>query len=122
MVGLYWRGIIHDLSKFSASEFVAYANNFFNHDSKHKAPKLDFDYAWLHHQHYNKHHWNYWVVDQNKRKAIPIPDKYLLELVCDWRAMARKFNDTATTYYKKNKQKIVMHPSSRKKLESILEI
>ena len=28
--GLYWRGIIHDLSKFLPSEFIPYANYFYN--------------------------------------------------------------------------------------------
>ena len=94
---IVWQGIVHDLSKFSWIEFRAYADNFFG-DKK----RTDFDYAWLHHQHKNKHHWNYWVVDQKKKTALPMPDKYLVEMFCDWKAMSRQFDNDIDGWFEKN--------------------
>ncbi len=116
--GLYWQGITHDLSKFSLPEFSAYAWIFFATSTekagKEKIIKRDFSYAWLRHQHKNKHHWGYWVVDQHKKEALPIPEKYVMEMICDWRAMARKFGDTTQEYFQKNSHKIVLHPETLK--------
>lgn len=122
--GLYWQGIVHDFSKFSSSEFPAYAWNFFANLAEQAATKdriqQDFFYAWLHHQHHNKHHWNYWVVNQNKKEALPMPEKYLLEMICDWRAMGRKFGDTAQDFFEKNHQKMVLHPETLERVQQIL--
>ncbi len=122
--GLYWQGIVHDLSKFSLTEFYAYSWNFFAiplelADSGDTYKTL-FQYAWLHHQHYNKHHWNYWVVNQVKKEALPMPEKYVCEMVCDWRAMSRKFGDTAGDYFSKNQHKMVLHPETLQKIKEKL--
>jgi hypothetical protein len=124
--GLYWQGIVHDLSKFSPIEFYAYSWNFFAiplevAGSGDKYKNL-FQYAWLHHQHHNKHHWNYWVVDQDKKEALPIPDKYLREMLCDWAAMSRKFGDTPQEFFNKNRYKMVLHPETVAIIERKLSV
>jgi len=61
-LGIPWRGIVHDLSKFLPSEFGPYAYYFYGpypRDDEYK-PKYvveAFNRAWLNHQHRNKHHW-----------------------------------------------------------------
>jgi hypothetical protein len=124
--GLYWQGIIHDMSKFSRAEFPAYAKNFFSSLNEQAKTKGDiqkvFSYAWLHHQHHNKHHWNYWVVNQYTKEAVPIPEKYILEMICDWRAMSRKFGDTAQEFFEKNYYRMVLHPETFTRIEQILEV
>lgn len=56
--------IIHDASKFSASEWGPYARAFYG-SAERKTGKPDgnvaFDRAWLHHLRHNKHHWQAWV-------------------------------------------------------------
>ena len=49
--GLYWRGLVHDLSKFLPSEWIAYREYFYNNPYNRKCVKADFNYAWLFHQH-----------------------------------------------------------------------
>lgn len=122
--GLYWQGIVHDLSKFSLAEFSAYTSNFFSLESERLEKEKDiqkaFSYAWLHHQHHNKHHWNYWVINQYKKEAVPMPEKYIHEMVCDWRAMSRKFGDTAQEFFENNHNKMVLHPETLTHIEQIL--
>jgi hypothetical protein len=81
-MGILWLGIIHDLSKFLPSEFVAYARNFYggeypteydiatggyNGSTKFSSEyiKRSFDYAWNDHQKRNKHHWQYYVFRED---------------------------------------------------------
>ena len=85
-VGLYWQGIIHDLSKFHPTEFLNSAKYWTGTSSPIDMEKRDIGYseAWLHHAGHNKHHWEYWV-DFNDGQILlcPIPDKYILEMSCD---------------------------------------
>lgn len=70
--GLYWRGLCHDISKFLPSECIAYAN-FFSGDANNRNLFLEkFNYAWLTHQHRNKHHWQYWILHTDTGKVIPL--------------------------------------------------
>lgn len=54
--GLYFQGITHDLSKFSPKEFFPYAKKFFSGKQLNEVDELRWRYAWLNHQHENKHH------------------------------------------------------------------
>ncbi len=49
-----------------------------------------------------------------------MPEKYMLEMMCDWRAMSRKFGDTAGDYFSKNQHKMVLHPETIQKIEEKL--
>jgi len=114
--GLFWHAITHDISKFRPSEFIPYAR-FFHRKDRAKGYKtsdendVDFQTGWLLHQKRNKHHWNYWVSVTRKEEIIPIkmPVKYVIQMVCDWRGMSRKFGGTAKEYYEKNKQNFILH-------------
>lgn len=123
--GLYWQGILHDMSKFSLTEFLAYAKRF-HHEQETSSEQVAqdetaFQYAWLHHQHHNKHHWNYWVVNQVRQEAVPMPQKYLVEMVCDWKAMARKGKISHTEHYRNHAQNLILHPETRRQLDSIMK-
>lgn len=122
-VGLYWRGLVHDMSKFLPSEFIPYANYFYgNYKSYTEASTFEkmhfnfkykedvereFDTAWLHHQKINKHHWQYWILenDSGSKLVLPMPEKYIKEMVCDWRGagMAIHGKDDTLSWYEKNK-------------------
>ncbi|QFT89123.1 hypothetical protein FIU87_10735 [Bacillus sp. THAF10] len=117
--GLYIQGIIHDWSKFSPKEFFPYAKKFFYDGEKSADDELKWRYAWLHHQHKNKHHWEYWVVDSNNNQALPMPRKYLIEMVCDWRSFSRKWGRKVKDSTLDLTNKIVLHPDTKKELEGI---
>jgi len=88
---LIWRGLIHDISKFSVAEYYPYAMNFF-YPLYSEAVDKSFKAAWLHHIHNNKHHPEYWVLitkkslDNNITKIyyVDMPEIYRLEMICDW--------------------------------------
>ena len=123
--GLYLQGIIHDMSKFSPKEFFPYAKKFYS-NKKDEFTELQWQYAWLHHQHKNKHHWNYWVVNQNTREALPMPKKYIIEMLCDWRSFSRKWGRLIKdTNHLTNKmmasEGLILHPKTRQELEGIID-
>lgn len=84
--GYYKRGLLHDLSKYSPSEFYQY-HYYQGTRSPIDAEKEMYGYspAWLHHKSRNKHHWEYWT-DTGKYGifGVPIPQEYMIEMICDW--------------------------------------
>lgn len=86
--GLYWQGIVHDLSKFNLIEFWTSVKYYQGNRSPVNAEKEDKGYsvAWMHHYHRNKHHWMYWIDFDDNQNIVPlkIPYKYLLESIADW--------------------------------------
>jgi len=127
--GLYIHAFLHDLSKFLPSEFIPYAKFFYetNRTKKYKQSdesNLNFQKGWLKHQKRNKHHWNYWVsiTRVDKIIALPMPKKYIRQMICDWRGMSRKFGGTAEEYYKKNVNKFILHENTTFCIELLLGI
>lgn len=87
--GIWWQGLVHDLSKLSLAEFIPSARYFQGNKSPIEAEKeaIGYSNAWLHHKAHNKHHWEYWCdYDNDTGKVFPheIPYKYVVEMVCDW--------------------------------------
>lgn len=123
-MGLYWQGIVHDLSKFSWSEFVPSARYWQGNRSPLSAEReaIGYSAAWLHHKGRNKHHWEYWV-DFVDGKAVPVemPIKYVKEMVCDMIGAAKTYGTgTATDYYLKHYNKFILDPFTRMALEKEL--
>ena len=87
MAGLYWRGIVHDLSKYSPIEFIAGVKYYQGGTSSPidaEKSNLGYSLAWLHHRGRNPHHWEYWI-DNLCHGGVPlkIPLKYIPESICD---------------------------------------
>lgn len=51
-----------------------------------------FNYAWLHHQQRNPHHWQHWMLREDSGKTIVLlaPATLADEMVCDWLAAGPK--------------------------------
>lgn len=94
--GIIWQGIIHDMSKFSPSEFIASAR-YFNGDKNDR----EYQYAWIHHKNHNKHHWQYWVdIDSETGEFIlpNIPIKYMKEMYADMVGASKTYNRNKFDY------------------------
>ena len=119
---LYRRGIVHDMSKFLPSEWVPYVEYFYG-----RRDKETFDKAWLHHQHRNKHHWQYWLLKKDDRviKCLEMPIEYALEMLCDWKgageAQGKKGGwKEVKEWYRENKP--CLHPDTQSYIEGVIDL
>ncbi len=82
--GIPFRGLMHDLSKFSPSEFFESVKFFQGHRSPIGVARREqgVSRAWLHHRGRNKHHIEYWY-DHECDPLPMMPYKYAVECVCD---------------------------------------
>lgn len=115
--GLYFQGIIHDLSKFLPTEFIPYAKKFYSGKPLSQADELNWKYAWLRHQRKNKHHWEYWIINPQTQEALPMPRKYIIEMVCDWRSFSRKWGKKVKDSTLNLTESIVVHAETKRELE-----
>ena len=82
--GQFWRGIWHDMSKFSPTEFFESIKYYTGVRSPISICRKENGYslAWIHHYHKNKHHLEYWYNEEDNDFVI-MPYKYAVECVCD---------------------------------------
>lgn len=124
-VGLIWRGIIHDWTKFLPNEFFPYVNHDFERERDETGyykptdtGDLAFDFAWLLHQKRNRHHWQFWILpeDEGGLKILEMPLKYRKEMLCDWYGAhrAQESKGTPRDWYLKHKDKMQLGPETRK--------
>lgn len=92
--GIPWRGFVHDLSKYSPTEFIESVKFYQgNYSPISKARKeLGCSKAWLHHKGRNKHHFEYWYDFWTEEKAAIIPYQYTVEMICDHIAASMVYN------------------------------
>lgn len=116
--GIPWRGLVHDLSKFSPTEFGESIKYYVGTHSPITEAKKDKGYsdAWLHHKGRNKHHLEYWI-DYEANPIVPvIPYKYIVEKVCDDLSAGKVYNgknwtkDTQYNYYMRQRQYVLINP------------
>ena len=117
----------HDHSKFDDEEYKAYDDYFYGNRSY--AVVEAFNKAWLHHIHNNPHHWQYWVLFEDDPdsmkpyKALEMSLDYIIEMICDWWSFSFRRGDLYELFdwYDAHKNKMILHPKTRKKVEDILE-
>lgn len=133
-VGLYWRGLTHDLSKYSWTEFSTGAKYYQGNRSPNSRARELFGYstAWMHHKGRNKHHFEYWTdLDLKTRtyQPVPMPRKYFTEMVMDRIAACKIYNgknytDADPLNYLLNsaegRDSQMMHPQTKQELIFIL--
>ena len=131
-VGLYRQGLLHDMSKYSPSEFLVGARYFQGDRSPNNAEReaIGYSSAWLHHKGRNKHHYEYWC-DYSSRVSggilpVPMPDRYIAEMFMDRVAASKVYKKEAYTdrspleYYQMGKDPAPMHEYTREVLEKLL--
>ena len=132
-VGLYWRGLVHDMSKFSWTEFSNSVRYFQGNRSPNNAEREDKGYSesWMHHKGRNRHHFEYWVdYDPVSRtyQPIPVPRKFLAEMVMDRRAACMTYQGknykpgAELEYFENSVDRGLMHPQTRQELEYLLKM
>lgn len=128
---IIWRGIVHDLSKYSPTEFLESVKYFTGTDSPINACKKDkgWSKAWMHHKGRNTHHYEYWQDNfDNGGTPLKMPYKDAVEMVCDYIAAGQAYQKKNFTYageytwwQNKSKNKIAMHPDTKRFVDIMLK-
>lgn len=129
--GILWRGLMHDLSKYSPTEFIPGAKYYLGTRSPNEAERGEKGYsaAWLHHKGRNRHHFEYWT-DYNmvERRVMPVkmPFVFVVEMFCDRVAASKIYQGKNYTeghpieYFERGKPTRAIHPETSDLLESLL--
>ncbi len=132
-MGLYRQGLMHDLSKYTPTEFFVGAKYYQGDRSPNNAEREDkgFSEAWLHHKGRNKHHFEYWIDyglgEHHGMTGMEMPVRYVVEMYCDRVAACKtyqkdKYTDrSALEYFEKGKGRYMMHANTAALLEKLLK-
>ena len=131
--GIPVQGLLHDLSKYSPTEFICGVRYYQGTRSPNEGERdaYGFSYAWMHHKGRNKHHFEYWTdYDPVSRcmKPVKMPVKYVKEMFCDRVAASKIYNGRNYTdsdplaYFMKAKARRMIHPDTSRLLEKLLRM
>lgn len=127
-IGEPWRGFLHDLSKYSPTEFLEGAKYYVGTHSPITEAKKDKGYsnAWLHHKGRNRHHAEYWVDDNAPDKIPIIPYPFAAEMICDKIAAGMAYEGKNFTkeyeleYWRKEQNKVKMNEKMKEFVTEVL--
>ena len=130
--GLIWRGIKHDLSKYSPTEFLESVRYFSGDRSPIDNCKEinGWSRAWMHHKGRNTHHYEYWQDNFDKGgEPLQMPYEDALEMVCDYIAAGQAYMKKDFSYsgeydwwLNKTARGIAMHPKTLQFVDLMLRV
>lgn len=130
-VGLYRRGLMHDLSKYSPAEFWSGAKYYQGDCSPTTMERRvnGYSLAWMHHKGRNRHHFEYWV-DVNpvshRYEPLEMPAVFFVEMCMDRIAASKVYlgeqydEGAPLAYLQRAGDNSWMHPTTRRQLRFIL--
>ncbi len=138
-VGLYRQGLMHDLSKYSPTEFLAgcrYYQDGKRSPNNGEREAIGYSSAWMHHKGRNRHHFEFWndysvTAGKNGRpplQAVQMPRRYVVEMLMDRIAASRIYlkdqynRHEPLKYFLKGKGHYLMNQQTAKELERMLRI
>lgn len=138
-LGLYKQGLLHDLSKYTPTEFLVGCKYYQGTMSPNNAEREAKGYSasWLHHKGRNKHHLEYWIdygasekKDGNKEHkgicGMKMPIRYVAEMYVDRVSASKNYQKEQYTdwspwiYYSKGSALYILHEDTRALLELLL--
>ena len=130
--GIPTQGLLHDLSKFSPTEFLESVKYYQGSSSPIDACKKEKGYseAWMHHKGRNKHHYEFWQDNfDNGGVAIEMPLKYKKEMICDYIGAGRSYYGKSFNMQKeyewwlnKKSKPLAMHEKDKVFIDKFFEI
>ena len=129
--GILYRGLLHDLSKYSPTEFIPGVRHFIGTRSPNEGERALKGYsdAWMHHKGRNRHHFEYWT-DYNPETKMVAPVKmpivFVKEMFCDRVAASKVYqgkeytNEHPYKYFAPGKARRSIHPETSDLLEEWL--
>lgn len=133
-VGLVRQGLLHDMTKFSWTEFRTGIFYYAGIQSPNTAERLEqgVSEAWLHHKGRNKHHYEYWIDYSVERPGelcgCRMPYRYVAEMFCDRVSASQIYKGAAYTdaapyeYFAPHADRLLIHPQTRRELLQLLEL
>ena len=123
--GILFQGLFHDLSKYGYTEFSQGVKYYSGVHSPTEDERRENGYslAWMHHKGRNRHHWEYWTdysIAEKRYVPIPVPRRYLAEMLCDRVAASKIYKGEGYTdaspleYLLAGKD--IMHPDTKETL------
>lgn len=115
----------HDATKTTMEEYEAYDEYFYGKNRSFQVIN-DFNKAWLHHIHYNPHHWQHWVLLEDDpdggNVCIEMPYEYVIDMICDWWSFSWSTGNLYEIFnwYEDHKKTMQLHKNTRKLVEDIL--
>ena len=135
--GIWWRGIVHDLHKFSWTELYESTKYYTGTCSPIPIAKKEngVSMAWMHHKNHplGKHHYEYWQDNfDTGRKSLIMPFEYNLEALCDYLGACKTYgnlNDDMDVYIAELKfwkeigrdRSVAMHEVNKMFIDACLE-
>lgn len=131
--GIFWQGLLHDLSKYSPAEFCAGVKYYQGTRSPNEQERQELGYsaAWMHHKGRNRHHFEYWTdysMQTGKLEPVKMPLRYVAEMFCDRVAASKIYNgedykdSDPLEYFERAKQRRMIHPETSALLECLLSM
>lgn len=128
--GILWRGLFHDLSKYSPTEFIPGAKYYAGKHSPNDTQRRHHGYseAWMHHKGRNRHHFEYWTdynPQTHRMDSVKMPLVYLIEMFCDRIAASKVYQGEAYSdqkpleYFMWRKEYMDIHPETLEMLEKL---
>lgn len=133
-IGLYKQGILHDLSKYSPTEFWVGAKYYqgFRSPLNKEREEMGYSSAWLHHKGRNRHHFEYWIDyslgEERNLVSVKMPLCYVAESLMDRIAASKIYEKEAYTdasalnYFLNGNDRNIMHKESSALMESWLRM
>ena len=131
--GIPWRGLMHDLSKYSPAEFIPGVKFYTGTKSPTDGERRTYGYskAWMHHKGRNRHHYEYWTdysIVLKKSVPMKMPLVYVIEMFCDRVAACKvylkdKYTDSsALEYYNRRLGQEEMHEETSALLGTLVKM
>ena len=138
-IGLYRQGLMHDLSKYSPTEFIEgclYYQEGRRSPNNGERESKGYSEAWMHHKGRNRHHYEYWNdyrlpgggEDSFPVTAVRMPRKYVAEMLMDRIAASKTYQKENYTqhgplqYLQNGRGRKLMDPETYRELEIMLKI
>ena len=131
-LGIPFRGLKHDLSKYSLKELVPSVKYFIGNVTPVYGQRKDnrvYSQIAVTHTHRNKHHYEYWIdIYKNNVVLIMMPYKYILEYVADIISASKVYNKKTYTksfpyeYFYSHSSFSPMHKGTREFILRVLTI
>lgn len=129
--GIPFRGLLHDLSKYSPTELFVGAKFYMGDRSPNEGERAAYGYssAWLHHKGRNRHHFEYWTDYNPETKCVgpvKMPVVFVKEMFCDRVAASKIYQGKNYTdkhpieYFLKGKARRSIHPETSDLIEDWL--